>query len=83
MPSSRRTASPAVTSWITNNAGVPIRPGSAVTTPRTRTWLPTGRRRASPMDVKPSGDGVGEGLGLGVGEGAGVALGEGPGGMLG
>ena len=77
---------PAVASVIANRAGVPRRPGSAMTTPRTVTVFPTGRARAAAI-VKPLGDGlgagvaeaVGVGLGLAVGVAVGVAVGTGVG----
>ena len=77
---------PALASVIANRAGVPRRPGSAMTTPRTVTVLPIGRARAAAI-VRPLGDGlgagvaeaVGVGLGLAVGVAVGVAVGTGVG----
>src|SRR5258705_2334858 len=61
--------------------GVPRRPASAVTTPRTMTAVPMARPRASAIEIVAAGLGVGlgEGLGVGVGVTLGVGLGVGTG----
>ncbi|HXS70250.1 MAG TPA: hypothetical protein VN839_01595, partial [Patescibacteria group bacterium] len=87
-PEGSFTTMPAVVSAIANRDGVPRRPGSAMTTPRTVTVVPTGSARAAAI-VAPLGDGVGAGVdvgpgvdvgvGLAVGVGVGVGLGLGVG----
>ena len=79
---------PAVVSAIANRDGVPRRPGSALTAPRTVTVVPTGSARAAAI-AAPLGDGVGDGVDVGVGlavdvgvdvgVGVGVGVGDGVG----
>ena len=64
-----------VESAIAMSAGVPSRPGSAKTTPRTWTRAPIADARASMIDT--SGPAVGEGAGVGLPVGEGVAVGFG------
>ncbi len=80
---------PAVASAMATRGGVPRRPGSAVTTPRTTTIEPMGRVLA--MLIAIDADGVGEGVELGEGDalgpgdglGCGVTVGVGVGGAVG
>src|SRR5690349_1490447 len=85
MPEGSLTTIPAVVSAIANSDGVPRRPGSAVTTPRTVTVVPTRRRRAAAI-VSPVGDGLGdvgtEGVGDPLDVGVGLEVGAGVGGTV-
>ena len=76
-PDDSRTGSPPVRSPMTNTPGMPRRPDSAITTPRTTVRCPTGTARAAATSTAPGtglavGDGVGEGDGVGAGVGVGV-----------
>jgi hypothetical protein len=58
------------------NWGVPLRPASAVTTPRADTTVPTGSARIAARDTGAGvATGVGVALVLGEGDGDGLALG--------
>ena len=76
VPAGSRTAIPAVASPIVRRSGVPVRPASAVTTPRADTTVPTASARIAARD---GGAGVADAVGvaLGVGETLGVADGTG------
>jgi hypothetical protein len=82
------TTIPPEESWIATRAGVPSRPGSAVTTPEIATTEPIGWLRASAI-VDPAGVGLGDadgealGVAVGVGVGVAVAVGVGVGSRLG
>ena len=80
--SGSRTKIPAEASWMAMVASPRIQPGPTVTTPRTRTIVPSGIARADAMEIGlADGDGLAEGDGLGVGLGleVGVAVGVGDG----
>ena len=64
-PSGSLTGSPPVASPIASRAGVPSRPASAMTTPRTTTGRPTGACRASATVIGAS-DSVGTGVAVGA-----------------
>ena len=70
------TTMPPVASAIDRSAGVPSRPASAVTTPRTVTTEPIEAARAAAM-VDVPGDALGDGVVLGFGVGVGPPVGVG------
>src|SRR5690242_13435814 len=74
--SARRTAIPAVPSWMAMSGGVPSRPAGAVTTPRMETRPPIAAWRASAIAITglAVGVGLGDGVGVGVATGVGVGL---------
>ena len=69
------TTMPPVASAIARSAGVPSRPASAVTVPRTTTVEPTDRARAAAMVSPGHGLADGDGLEVAAGVGLGVAIG--------
>ena len=75
MPSGTLTGMPPVASPIASRAGVPRRPASAITTPRTTTVRPTGACLAA-ATVIGAVDDEGDGVGVGVSVGVGTRLGE-------
>ncbi len=77
-PSGSLTTIPPLGSAIAKSDGVPRRPGSAVTTPRTVTVVPTVRVRAvAIVTTERAGVGVADGDAVGAGLGVGGAVGPG------
>ncbi len=72
-PSGSFTTMPPVASPMAMRGGVPSRPASAVTMPRTVTVDPTGLVRAAAI-VSPTGEGLGDGSAVGVGVGVGLTV---------
>src|ERR687887_2021589 len=68
--------SPPVSSPMTARVGLPMRPSSAITTPRTWTVVPIGFVRASAMVATTSGGSEGDAVGVGVGMDVGVGVGD-------
>ena len=78
-PSGSLTATPPVWSAIASSGGVPSRPASAMTTPRTSTTCADGRRPGRgdrQRSVRRRRDGEGEGLAVAVGWGVAVGAAE-------